>query len=137
MATMQERPIDTPGQSSAHGLAYELASIVSGLVAGFVLPIILFFVLVGIPFVMFPIAGLVKILDLPDPIGLITWYVALGSIGGILSGFAKWAYATGPFVFFAAYGPVLSVWLWVGCGLIAWVSLGVIAVWTDERPTAD
>lgn len=134
MAIMEGPKVDAPGRPKRHGLAFTLATIVCGFGAGFVLPIVLFLVLVGVPVALGPgIGWMVNILGLPDPFGLIVWYIALGAIGGILPDTAKWAYGTGLFVFFGAPGATLIVWPWVVLGLVAWIVLDLLALLTDER----
>jgi hypothetical protein len=136
MAMMQERQVNTHGQRSEHGLTYELVVIVCGFIAGSVLPFVLFLLLVGIPVSLgFGIGWMVDVLGLPEPFDLIVWYVAIGAIGGILPGSAKWAYAGGLILFFGVFGRTLPVWPWVVGGLLAWIALDLLARWTDVRQT--
>ena len=114
-----------------HGVVYAITAFSLSFTCGFVLPIGLLFLLLGIPYVIgFGIAGMVHILDLPEPVGAL-WYATLGSIGGIASGTWKWGYGAGLFVIVVLW-PLLIIWPWILVSVLSWVVFELIAHWLEQ-----
>lgn len=123
----------SPANSSARGPRGWPATIAIwtlALVTGAVLPFVLYFLVVGFPYCLAMVCGMASILGLPDPLGLVVWYLVLGAIGGI-GGDMDWGlwYGLGLLVAVLAQPVGFVVLPWALLLVLAWVVVRVGVEW--------
>lgn len=120
-------------RAGAHGLrsaARTLTIWVIGLGAGSIVPYVLYFVLVEFGWCLGMVCGASSILGLPDPLGLILWYLVLGAIGGIVPG-GDWglAYGLGLGISLLREARWFLVWPWAVLLVVSWIVVRLAVEW--------